>query len=126
MGADSRLQPEGRVWRISEQAHSTSSHTALLPTAAHPLLLSALPEGCLSPSVPSTFPLRIHISQSSSTYFTFPGLSNYKELSPQGRGRGETKRRNLSSQPLPTPSIWGELLGMNNKGAGVSVVPNMR
>lgn len=55
MGADSRLQPEGRVWRISEQAHSTSSHTALLPTAAHPLLLSALPEGCLSPSVPSTF-----------------------------------------------------------------------
>lgn len=61
-----------------------------------------------------------HISQSCSTYFTFPGLNNS-----EGRGKEETKGRTLWPQrPLPHP-FGRELLGMN-KGAGVSVVPNMR
>lgn len=80
---------------LSEQAHSTSSHGALLPTASQPVCPAYI-SNRLSLSLDSIhlLPL-IYISQPSSTYFTFPGLNNYKEPSPQRRREDETKHRNL-------------------------------
>lgn len=119
-GQTSGSNPRGGLG-LSEQAQCQFPWcSALLPTVSQPVcpvyISSRLP-----PSLSSLHLLPLtHISQSCSTYFTFPGLKNSK-----GRGKEETKGRTLWSQrPLPHP-FGRELLGMN-KGAGVSIVPNMR
>lgn len=108
MGADSRLQPEQGLASLSKR--NTSSHGALLLTASQPVC-----PVYISNWLPFSFdslhllPLT-HIPRSSSTYLTFPGLSNYKEPSPHRKGKDLT-RQFLVSALSPIPSIWEGITG---------------
>lgn len=124
-GSGGQLQLQLELGWASLSKPSPSSH------ALHPTASQSVPPV----SIPSRLPLSLTPSTSSSNshltvFFHMLYLSRRKgRRGPQllGRGKHQAEDRNFWPRPLPPPHQSGrELPGMNNTGAGASVLPNLR